>query len=493
MARARPAGLTQGCSVTYGLVAALAWGISTIAAAWAARRVGTYLALLVSQLLGAGLLGLLAVMMRPSLAGLDGRTLLGLVGAGLLSLLGWLTYYKALEGGPVGVVSAITATYGGVTAVLAVLVLGERLGLSGEAGVILAVGGVGLAAARSSSGPAAESVARSGILLALVSAATYGVGSFLLGGFSAQVGWLAAALVSYGSSLAALVLVLPFRRAGNGQPRAAAPPPDLWQSANCDGEPDTASGRQRPGYLTGLGCAAAAGLTEAVALAALSRGGQAGQVAVTSAVSSLYPIIPLAAGLVVFHERLRLRQVLGVAWIVVGLVMISLGKKAMGTMLAHGEEVMRAPVVSVIVILSLAGTVPIVVKVLSGKPKPQPVSWGLRARVDAGDEHAALQLAGLLKARGDLDGAEQILRARSHAGDRYAARELAGLLEDRGDLDGAEQILRARAHAGDRYAARELAGVLGRRGDMAGAEQVSRNRTGHDEHLAFQLAGPGPG
>ncbi len=475
--------------MTYGLVAALAWGISTIAAAWAARRIGAYLALLVSQLLGAGFLGLLAVMMRPSLAGLDGLTLPGLVGAGLLGLVGWLTYYKALEDGPVGVVSAITATYGGVTAVLAVLILGERLGLSGGAGVILAVGGVGLAAARSSGGSAANSVARSGILLALVSAATYGVGSFLLGGFSAQVGWLAAALVSYGSSLAALVLVLPFRRAGNGRSGGAAPPLDLRQPANCDGQPGTASSRRRPGYLPGLGCAAAAGLTEAVALAALCQGGQAGQVAVTSAISSLYPIIPLAAGLVVFRERLRWRQILGVAWIVVGLVMISLGKEAMGTMLARGEEVMRAPLVFVIAVLSLAGAVPVVLQILGGKAKPQPASWGLRARADAGHEHAALQLAGLLKARGDLDGAEQILRARAHAGDRYAARELAGLLEDRGDLEGAEQILRARAQAGDRYAARELAVVLARRGDPDGAEQIVRDRAGRDEHLALQLAG----
>ena len=462
--------------MTYGLIAALAWGISTIAAAWAARRVGTYTALLVSQLVGAGFLGLLAVMMRPSLAGLDGLALPGLAGAGLLGLLGWLTYYKALEDGPVGVVGAIAATYGGVVAVLAVLVLGERLGLSGEAGVILAVGGVVLAAARSSGGLAAGGIARWGILLALVSAATYGVGSFLLGGFSAQVGWLAAALVAYGSSVTALVLVLPFRRAG-GRAGGAAPPPELRQSATCDGEPDTASGRGRPGYRPGLGWAAAAGLTEAVALAAFSRGGQAGQVAVTAAVSSLYPVIPLAAGRVVFHERLRWRQVLGVACIIAGLVMISLGQEAMGTMLARGEQVIRAPLLFVSVVLSLAGIVAIVVQVLRGKARPQPASWGLRAR------------AGLLKAHGDLDGAEQILRDLAGAGDSYAARELAGLLEDRGDPDQAEQILRNLAGAGDKHAARELARLLAGRGDPDQAEQILRNlASAGDKHAARELA-----
>ena len=459
--------------MTYGLIAALAWGISTIAAAGAARRIGTYTALLVSQLVGAGFLGLLAVMMRPSLAGLDGLALPGLAGAGLLGLLGWLTYYKALEDGPVGVVSAIAATYGGVAAVLAVLVLGERLGLSGGAGVILAIGGVGLAAAGSSGGLAAGGIARWGILLALVSAATYGAGSFLLGGFSAQVGWLAAALVAYGSSVAALVVVLPFRRAG-GRAGGAAPPPDLRQSATRDGE----SGLGRPGYRPGLGWAAAAGLTEAVALAAFSRGGQAGQVAVTAAVSSLYPIIPLAAGRVVFRERLRWRQVLGVACIIAGLVMISLGQEAMGTMLARGEQVIRAPLVFVSVILILAGTVPIVSSAARpGRRAGRP--GGLRAR------------AGLLKAHGDLYGAEQILRNLAGAGDSYAARELAGLLEDRSDPDQAEQILRNLASAGDSYAARELAGLLARHGGRDRAEQILRARA-DDEPAAFQLATPGP-
>ena len=436
----------------YGLVAAAAWGLSTIAAAQAARRIGTYAALLASQLLGAALLGLLAAVVRPPLADLHGLTLLGLVGAGLLGLIGWLTYYRALESGPVGVVSAVAATYGGIAALLAVIALGEHLGAGGGAGVILAVGGVVMAAAQASGSKAAgkargsgialvlasvvtygtgsfalggfsarvgwlaaafrraaEKARGSGVALALASAVTYGTGSFALGGFSARVGWLAAALVAYGSSVAALVLAMPFRLArGRGLAVAAVPAGDVLAGVlpgfglapvhhdrldgDCSEAARLARGRGlavaavpagdvlagvlpgfglapvhhdrldgdwseaalalvpqcrmparsarslRPGVASngdgsayrrrrlvpGYAWAAAAGVTEAAALAAFSRGGQAGQVAITAAVSSLYPLIPLAAGLWLFGERLRTRQILGVALIVAGLVMISL-------------------------------------------------------------------------------------------------------------------------------------------------------------------------
>jgi transporter family protein len=413
-----PVLLLRGRGVTYGLAAAVAWGISTIAAAQATRRVGTYAALLMSQLLGAAFLGLLAAAMGPSLTYLHGLTLAGLVAGGLLSLVGWLTYYRALEKGPVGVVGAVAATYGGVAAVLAVLVLGERLGPRGDAGVVLAVGGVCLAAAQSSGRRVAGAAARSGVFLAVVSAVTYGVGSFAIGGFSARTGWLTAALVAYGSSVAALMLALPFQVAGRRRAAAvdrsaeasalATPgrgpaalvlhhdrrPAPLAGNGSGPGGLDRATrvtarsadvpalatpgrgpaalvlhhdrrpaplagngsgpglrpghtdppnspaasapvnlGRNegpislwhRPGYLPGFVWSAVAGLAEGAALAAFSRGGQAGQVMVTSAVSSLYPVIPLAAGLLLFQERLRWRQVVGVFVIVAGLVMISLG------------------------------------------------------------------------------------------------------------------------------------------------------------------------
>jgi len=48
-------------------------------------------------------------------------------------------------------------------------------------------------------------------------------------------------------------------------------------------------------------------------------------VALTAAVSSVFPAIPLVAGLVIFGERLGRGQLLGVTLIIAGLVMIGLG------------------------------------------------------------------------------------------------------------------------------------------------------------------------
>ena len=130
----------------YGLIAAAGWGVSSVAAAQAARRMGTLAALLISQATGTVALTAVLAVMRPHLLSLPSATMWGLTGAGFFSLIGWLTYYRALEHGPVGIVSGAAATYGGVTALLALLVLGEPLGRYVGLGDALAVAGVAAAA-----------------------------------------------------------------------------------------------------------------------------------------------------------------------------------------------------------------------------------------------------------------------------------------------------------------------------------------------------------
>ena len=300
----------------YGLAAAAGWGLSAVAATHAARRAGTYVAVLSGQGIGVLVLLLLTAVLRPSFAAVDGQVAAILISAGLLGLLGYLTFYRALEyGGPVGLVSAISATYGGVTTALAVGLLGEHLGAYGAAGVVLAVAGVAMATAGAAATDEAPPVAvgepivgvapapsrignlsRASIPLAFASALTYGVGGFLLGDYSARAGWLTSALVAHGSSVTALLVALPFL-ARRKPLRPAA---------------------------SGMAWAATAGLTDVAGLLAFSRGGSVGQVAVTAAVSSIYPAIPLLAGLAMFGERLSRRQFAGVGLIVAGLVLIGL-------------------------------------------------------------------------------------------------------------------------------------------------------------------------
>lgn len=301
----------------YGLVAGVAWGLSAVAATNAARRAGSYLAVLVGQGLGVVVLLVLTAALRPSFGAVTGQVAMGLAGAGLLGLLGYLAFYRAVEyGGAVGLVSAINATYGGVTTALAVIVLGEHLTARGTAGVVLAVAGVAMASARprrvTGAPPIAvgepivgvapapsriRSLSRAGIPLAIASALTYGAGGFLLGDYSARAGWLTSALVAHGCSVTALLVGLPFL--GRRMPLRPSASGAVW--------------------------AAAAGLTDAAGLLAFSRGGSVGQVAVTAAVSSVYPAIPLVAGLALFGERLGRRQLAGVGFIVLGLVLLGLG------------------------------------------------------------------------------------------------------------------------------------------------------------------------
>jgi drug/metabolite transporter (DMT)-like permease len=297
----------------YGLIAAAGWGLSSVAAAHAARRMGTLISLLVSQATGTVVLIIVLAGMHPHLPALPGPAMLGLIGAGALSLIGWLTYYRALEHGPVGIVSGAAATYGGVTALLALVVLGEPLGRFGGIGNALAVAGVAAAAMQTTRGEASTDTRRrggrharparvwgrawQGVLLALASALTYGTGAFWLGTYAAAAGWLVSTLATYIISVTVLLIAVMCRR------------------------------RLPRGGWTGLTWAVAAGLAEAAALVAFARGGEVGQVAVTAAVSSTYPVIPLAAGLILFRERLSVFQVLGVCVTITGLTLVGMSSQ----------------------------------------------------------------------------------------------------------------------------------------------------------------------
>ncbi|MHB1431232.1 MAG: EamA family transporter [Streptosporangiaceae bacterium] len=299
----------------YGLLAAIGWGTSTTTAAIALRRARAHIVVLFSQAIGVVFLVILAVGTHAPLLSVAGSVILALVWAGLIGLLSYLAFYQAVAIGSPGLMSAISSTYGGVAAILAVVLLGERLTGIGIAGVALAVIGIVLAAAGPGAPAPGPAVPGSGgdtvdtgvrvrtgspalaVSLALLSAFGYGVSGYLLGEYSQRSGWLLPGVIAHGTSVLALAGVLPLLRGRNG-----------WHGLSW----------------TALGWMAIAGLADAAALAAYSRGTQVGQVAITAAISSIYPVIPLAFGVLLLGEKLSRRQLVGIAIIILGLVLLGL-------------------------------------------------------------------------------------------------------------------------------------------------------------------------
>ena len=168
--------------------------------------------------------------------------------------------------------------------VLSVVLLREHLTVMAVVGIVATVAGVMVAVLRSGN---READGGSGS----------GVGGFLIGRYTVDLGWLVPVVVARGGAMILLLglLATPLR----------AP----------------AGARLMPGLVWAL----AAGVFDAAGLVFFTRGDQVGLVAVTAAVSSAYPVIPLIGGLFLFRERLRRQQVGGAILILAGLVLLGVG------------------------------------------------------------------------------------------------------------------------------------------------------------------------
>jgi uncharacterized membrane protein len=281
--------------MTYGLLAALSWGVATLGAAMAARRIGAFRTVVIGE--AAGLTGYvtLFVLGHFSLRGV-GPVAWVLLLAGIVGVGGYLALYRGLESGHIGLVSAISASYGGIIALLSVLLLGERLTVAAAVGITLTVAGVVLASGRA--GSATRETARAaGIAFGLIAALCYGVGGFLLGRYARDFAWLVPVIVARAGAMVFLLglMATPLRR--------------------------FPTRRIGPGVAWAVG----AGLADAAGLVFFIRGDQVGLMAITGAVSSAYPIIPLIGGLVLLRERMARLQAGGAVLILAGLVLLGAG------------------------------------------------------------------------------------------------------------------------------------------------------------------------
>jgi drug/metabolite transporter (DMT)-like permease len=277
-----------------GTLSAVAWGFADVLVTYLSRRGGFFKTLLFTQVFGVGLL-LIVALVVGDLPGPSTWQLLVLAALAPVAVAAYGGFYKALELGPIAIVSPIASANGAVVVVLAVLVLGESLSAVQALGCLLVLGFIVLAALEpKTDGPEGSGT---GVRLALVASAAFGGYLFVLATISEDLGWLVPILIA--RSLTVTVL---------GAIAVARPPLPAGSF----------------GAMGVLGCVAA-GTLDATGYLVFNRGAEIGEVAITSAAAASYPVIPIVVGLLALRERVAWHQLVGVAGVLLGMVVLSLG------------------------------------------------------------------------------------------------------------------------------------------------------------------------
>ncbi len=162
-----------------GLLAALGWGSADFLGAVVGRRIGSLWTVIIAQ--GFAALAATAIVVvtgdsvRP-VAALSGALALNAI----FTATAYVTHYRALELGPVAVVSPVGATYALVGVVLAIVFLGERPSLLALTGGLVTVVGVMLTSTDLRKLRAGTHGMPPGLPWAVASAIGFGVGGFFL-------------------------------------------------------------------------------------------------------------------------------------------------------------------------------------------------------------------------------------------------------------------------------------------------------------------------
>lgn len=275
--------------VAGGLVAAVLWGLSAIAAARSTRLIGTESAL--AWVFLVGLVIALPVALALGVPDID-RSGSAWVGPTVVVTVAALyTLYAALRRGPVSLVVPITASQGALAAVLAVA-LGESLQGAAAVGLVVILVGMVAVMRRPDSAESEDSHRSTAIVFALLSAV---LSAFALYGTARA-----------GSAIGAAWLLVFLRTAG------------LLGL----GGPLLVSGRLRlPGPATPL--IVFSGVADYLAFGSYVIAATHGGVAVPAVISSQYAAVAAVLAVVLLGERLTRPQLAGVVAILAGVALVT--------------------------------------------------------------------------------------------------------------------------------------------------------------------------
>ncbi len=282
----------------FGLVAAVGWGFSDFFGAVVGRRIGSLATVLIAQTFSAVFITVVMLFSEHDFAAL--WPYMGwIVLDGLVSAAAYASHYRALELGPVAVVSPVGACYALVGVALSMIVLGERPGAIALTGGVITIVGVMLTSTDLRALRAGTHGMPPGLPWAIVAAVTFGIGGFLLAYLAKELGWVAGLWSSRMTQLAGLGALALFRGAGvPRRVRAAAP-------------------------LVIIG-AVAVGLTDLVGVIAYSIGNETEFASILFVSSAVFPVLAVALSVAFLDERPVPNQYVGVALAVAGLVALGM-------------------------------------------------------------------------------------------------------------------------------------------------------------------------
>jgi len=282
-------------SVLFGLVTALCWGLADFAVTIVSRRLTAFQAT-VGMHIGSVIFASILVIATEALGEFPVTNLWPFVLIGLLGCAGYLAFFKALNLGPLSIVSPIVSGYAVITVILAVLVLAERPGPLQIMAIIVVFAGVGLASTefRSLKLSGLGTSWSRGILLAIVAMIMIGGYVFAIAYFADEFGWLVPIFL-------VRVFSTVFFLGGTAAARYPLLENVTWSLAIA---------------------MLLIGVVETSAYISLSFGVQIADTSLVATIASAYALVPIALGFLFLGERPAVNQWVGITLVIAGLVLL---------------------------------------------------------------------------------------------------------------------------------------------------------------------------
>ncbi|MCX6373601.1 MAG: DMT family transporter [Actinobacteria bacterium] len=277
-------------AVVLALASSLSYAAGDVLAGSQTRRTSLWTVIIFSQLAGLCLL-VLVVLARGH--GLPEEVLLPSLAAGLLSVVAIAASFQALAIGVMSIIGPIF-TLAAAVPVIVGLASGERPSAWQLAGIGIALGGVMLASREKSAGEHHQATSRASILLAVLTAVSYGFVMVLYAhGSRSDPYW--SLLLGRSTAMTVFALTFAVMRPGLKLTRAAAVP------------------------------VLAVGVFETGGITLFSVASTLGYLSIVAVLSSVYPVFLALLAHVFVHERLSRTQQFGIASALVGVAVIAAG------------------------------------------------------------------------------------------------------------------------------------------------------------------------